>query len=143
VFDLKDLRARTHELANFVTDAAKVYGFDPGRLVAVGYSNGANIAASVLLLRPGTFHRAVLFRAMVPLVPETRPDLQGTSVFLSEGRFDPIIPAQQGERLADMLRKSGADVTIHIVPASHGLIVDDVRQAAAWLGDLLGAPVAG
>src|SRR6186997_2036988 len=75
VFDLEDLKFRTNELADFVTAAAQHYGFTLDNLVAVGYSNGANIAASMLLLRPEILHRAVLFRAMVPLIPDALPEL--------------------------------------------------------------------
>src|SRR5438093_4095070 len=71
VFDLEDLQKRTHELADFVVSAAEHYKIDIKHIVAVGYSNGANIAASILLLRPEVLSAAVLFRAMVPLVPET------------------------------------------------------------------------
>src|SRR5881398_623599 len=75
VFDLEDLKKRTHELADFVVSAVAHYKIDIENMIAVGYSNGANIAASLLLLRPEIFPAAVLFRAMVPLVPETQPDL--------------------------------------------------------------------
>src|ERR1700752_2408177 len=78
VFDEQDLIQRTHELADFISAAAFRYGFKQSELIAVGYSNGANIAASMLLLRPGTFHGAALWRAMVPLVPETLPELKGS-----------------------------------------------------------------
>ncbi|HJX26089.1 MAG TPA: hypothetical protein VJ252_08025, partial [Chthoniobacterales bacterium] len=74
VFDLEDLKKRTHELADFVAASAEQYQFAADKLVAVGYSNGANIAGSMLLLRPETFRTAILFRAMVPLVPENLPD---------------------------------------------------------------------
>ncbi|MEX1159153.1 MAG: alpha/beta hydrolase, partial [Thermomicrobiales bacterium] len=90
VFDVEDLIARTYELADFVGAAAKQYGFDPGNVVAVGYSNGANIASSMLLLRPGTLAGAVLLRPMVPLEPDSPPDLSGTPVYLGAGRLDPI-----------------------------------------------------
>src|SRR5437588_9417037 len=85
VFDLEDLTRRTHELADFVADAATRYGFDPRNVIAVGFSNGANIAASLLLLRPETLAAAVLFRPMIPLVPETLPDLSRVPVFIAAG----------------------------------------------------------
>src|SRR5437867_3407347 len=99
VFDLEDLRRRTIELADFVAAASAHYGFDPDRVVAVGFSNGANIAASLLLLRPETVAAAVLFRAMVPLVPDPLPNLPGTPVLLSNGRLDSLVSAEETERV--------------------------------------------
>src|SRR5262249_16993263 len=81
VFDIEDLKFRTQALADFVASAASAYGFDPGKVIAVGYSNGANIAVSMLLLRPATLAGAVLFRPMVPFVPAVPPDLSGKPVF--------------------------------------------------------------
>src|SRR4051812_32053589 len=112
IFDLEDLQKRTHELADFVTSAAEHYKIDNQKIVAVGYSNGANIAASTLLLRPKTLSAAILFRAMVPLVPETPPDLASTSVCITAGSLDPIVPASNTKELADLLRAAGADVTV-------------------------------
>src|SRR5437764_8010712 len=92
VFDLEDLKKRTHELADFVISAAKHYKIDNKNIVAVGYSNGANIAASMLLLCPETLAAAILFRAMVPLIPESQPDLSSVRVWLGAGSIDPIVP---------------------------------------------------
>lgn len=133
VFDLDDLRRRTHELADFVAAAAAHYDRDPGQMIAVGYSNGANIAASTLLLRPGVLTGAVLFHAMVPLVPDTLPDLGGVPVFIGAGRTDPLIPAGQTEQLAAMLREAGAEVTLHWEPGGHTLSPAEVRAATIWL----------
>src|SRR3954471_19450896 len=102
VFDEADVIRRANELADFIRSAATRYDFDPNRLTAVGYSNGANVAAAVLLLRPGTITSAVLFRAMVPLTPETEPDLHGTRALICSGKRDPIIPLDNAERLAAM-----------------------------------------
>jgi len=85
VFDLEDLKFRTNELANFVIDASKTYNFDLRHIIAVGYSNGANIAASMLFLRPEILSSAILFRAMVPLVPQTLPNLNDKPIFMSSG----------------------------------------------------------
>jgi phospholipase/carboxylesterase len=136
VFDIEDLKARTHELADFVAGTAQKYSFDPANLVAVGYSNGANIAASLLLLRPETLRGAILFRAMVPLVPESFPDLSEVSVLIAEGNRDPIAPPEEGQRLADLFRDAGALVTLHLSNADHGLTNGDVTAAKGWLAQL-------
>src|SRR5437867_5312003 len=93
IFDLEDLKYRTNDLADFVAAAAQHYGFAADNVVAVGYSNGANIAASMLLLRPEILSAAILFRAMVPLNPETQPNLSSVRVWIGAGSFDPIVPA--------------------------------------------------
>ena len=136
VFDLEDLRFRTNELADFVTTAAKHYGFALDNLVAVGYSNGANIAASMLLLRPEIMNRAILFRAMVPLIPDKLPDLSSLRVWIGAGDQDPIVPASETKRLAELLRRAGAEVTIRFARAAHGLTTDDLEAAHHWLGEL-------
>jgi glyoxalase family protein len=133
VFDLDDLRRRTHELAAFLAAAAERYGFDPRHLITVGYSNGANIAASLMLLRPEVLAGAVLFHAMVPLAPEMPPDLRGVPVFMGAGRADPLIPARQTEELARLLEEAGAQVTLYWEAGGHGLSPAEMRAAAAWL----------
>lgn len=132
VFDLEDLRFRTHELADFIGHAGVEYGVKAERLIAVGFSNGANIAASLLLLRPDAIGGAVLFRAMVPLVPEPRPDIPGTPVLLSNGRLDPLVSERETERLAGLLSECGASVTLAWQPAGHQLTQNDVQQARDW-----------
>ena len=104
VFDHEDLVNRTHELTEFVEQAVEEYDLDPNRLFAVGFSNGANIAASLLLLRPGLLAGAVLLRAMVPFEPETPPDLSGTPVYLAAGQADQMVPPENTERLAQLLQ---------------------------------------
>jgi predicted esterase len=133
VFDLDDLRRRTDDLATFVAAASEAYQFDPRRVIAVGYSNGANIAASVLLLYPQVLGGAVLFHAMVPLVPEELPDLRGVPAFMGAGQFDSMIPPRQTEQLAQLLRQAGADVTLHWEPSSHALNRAEVQAATTWL----------
>jgi predicted esterase len=133
VFDLEDLERRTHELAGFVERAAAHYGFEERRLVAVGFSNGANIAASLLLLEPSTLGGGVLFRAMVPLVPDPLSTVPGTPVLLSNGRNDPLVSLEETERLATLLRRAGADVTVALQPAGHELSSQDIIQAREWL----------
>jgi predicted esterase len=133
VFDLEDLKKRTHELADFVAASAKHYHFAAEQLVAVGYSNGANIAASMLLLRPETFRAAILFRTMVPLVPENLPDLSSARVWIGAGNQDPIIPPSETQRLVELLRRARADVTIRFLDASHGLTNGEIEIARDWL----------
>jgi predicted esterase len=136
VFDLDDLKYRTNELADFVAAAAQHYGFRTDQLIAVGYSNGANIAASMLLLRPEIMRRAILFRAMVPLIPDILPDLSSGRVWIGAGDQDPIVPASETKRLGEFLRRAGADVTIRFAQAGHGLTNEDVEAARDWLGGL-------
>ena len=112
VFDMEDLHRRTAELGDFVDAAAAHHGFDRARVIAVGFSNGANVAASLLLSRPKSLAGGVLFRAMVPFEPDVAPDLTGRAVLLCEGRLDAMIPVAQAERLAAILRESGADTAL-------------------------------
>ncbi|HZC04377.1 MAG TPA: alpha/beta hydrolase [Ktedonobacterales bacterium] len=133
VFDLDDLRARAHELAEFVAQAAMTYGFDPTKVVAVGFSNGANIATGVMLLRPETLAGAVLFHAQVTLEPEAALDLSGKRILLSAGRADPLVPQAETERLATMLRQRGASVEQRWQPGGHGLTQQEALAAQEWL----------
>jgi phospholipase/carboxylesterase len=136
VFDLEDLQKRTNELADFVEAAAQHYGFASDNVVAVGYSNGANIAASTLLLQPQVLSAAVLFRAMVPLIPDKLPDLSSLHIWIGAGDQDPIVPASETKRLVELLRRAGADVTIRFAKAGHGLTTDDLEAARHWLREL-------
>ncbi len=136
VFDEKDLKRNTYELADFVSAAAQHYEFPADKIAAVGYSNGANIAASLLLLRPKTLRAAVLFRAMVPLVPEKMPDLSSVRVWIGAGKQDPVIPTSETQRLVELLRSARAEVTIHFVNAAHGLTSAEVETASRWLSEL-------
>jgi phospholipase/carboxylesterase len=137
VFDHEDLVFRTHELAEFIKAASDEYGFDLGRLVAVGYSNGANIAASLMLLHPGLLWAAVLFRAMVPFEPEVVPDLSGIPVFLAAGRRDQMIPPQNTQRLVEILTEAGADLDVRWRDTGHGLNYEEVAEAKEWLSRVL------
>jgi len=133
VFDIDDLRARTASLAEFLEAAATRYGFETSRVVAVGFSNGANIAASLLVLNPGLLGGAVLFRAMVPLVPDAVTVTARTPVLLSNGRMDPLVAAGETNRLKDLLERFGADVTLEWQNAGHNLVEDDLAVARTWL----------
>jgi predicted esterase len=133
VFDEKDVIRRAHELADFIGVAATKYSFDPQSLTVVGYSNGANVAAAVLLLRPGVLTRAILFRAMVPLTPATQPVPTGARVLICSGKHDPIVQVENAERLASMLRQAGADVTLRFEDAGHQLVFAEIAEAKKWL----------
>jgi predicted esterase len=134
VFDIEDLRSRTIELAGFVAAAAAEYGFEAKRVAAVGFSNGANIAGSLVLLCPGVLERAVLFRAMVPLVPDPMPALPRTRVLVSNGRADPLVSEEETGRLVGLLKDAGAEVTLAWQEAGHHLVQDDLVRACEWLG---------
>jgi predicted esterase len=133
VFDVEDLKFRTQELAGFVAGAAAHYGFDPKRVLALGYSNGANIAASLLLLRPEVLEGAVLLRPMIPLTPEHAPDLAGVRVFAGGGLQDPIVRPEETERLAEMLRNAGAEVEVHWSRGGHELSAEELEKAREWV----------
>ncbi|MBL8978035.1 MAG: alpha/beta hydrolase [Gemmatimonadetes bacterium] len=140
VFDQADLARRTTELAEFLREAAERYRFPPERVTAVGFSNGANIAASILLREPGLLRRALLLRAMVPFEPEMIPDLSGTAVRIGSGRYDPIVPVANAERLATIFRAGGAAVDLDWREAGPELAPGEVEDAARWIGGAL--PVA-
>lgn len=131
VFDLEDLKLRSAELATFIADARKAYGL-PAPL-AIGFSNGANIAAALLLTQPDLLHGAVLFRAMLPFEPEPLPDLGSKPVLLLSGSSDQMIPAAAAKRLAEVLQTAGADLTYKALPTGHGLTQNDLVIAAQWL----------
>jgi phospholipase/carboxylesterase len=132
VFDLQDLARRTIELGDFVQEAAAQYGVDAGRVVAIGYSNGANIAASLLLTRATTLAGAILFRPMLPFEPEGPVDLHGKPILISAGRRDPLIPPDLTQRLADVFSLAGAAVTSSWYDTGHALTQADISDAAAW-----------
>jgi phospholipase/carboxylesterase len=133
VFDLEDLALRTRELGEFVDRARGHYGIE--KPVAVGFSNGANIAASLLLTRPAALAGAVLMRAMLPFVPRTLPALDRLPVLILAGAGDPLVPADNRDQLAKLLSDAGAAVTYEVVPAGHNLAPQDIAIAAPWLGE--------
>jgi predicted esterase len=151
VFDEEDVVRRAGGLAAFVGDAADRYGFDPHRVVAVGFSNGANIAGALLLLHPGVLRGAALFAPMVPLGSGTigggdrgawdgrLPDLSGVAAFLSAGRRDPIAPPESAERMAGLLHDAGAATELHWHDGGHALPPAHVGLARAWLAKLAAA----
>ena len=133
VFDVDDLKIRTEELADFIDAASERYDFSKKRLIAVGYSNGANMAASLILLHPHYLAAAVLFRAMVPFSPELIRDFSDLSVFIGAGRLDSIVPSGQAEELGAIFESGGADVTISWRQGGHELGEDDIQAAKNWL----------
>jgi phospholipase/carboxylesterase len=134
VFDIEDLKFRTHELADFVANASKVYGFDLRYVVSVGYSNGAT---SLLLLSPEVISSAVLFRAMVPFIPEKVPDLTTKNIFMGAGEYDPIVPQKQTEMLFRLFKEARASVILHWQKNSgHELGYDEILAAKDWLSNL-------
>jgi phospholipase/carboxylesterase len=132
VFDLDDLRIRTRELGEFLVRAAQQYGFDPSRVYAVGYSNGANVAASLLLTTPQLLAGAALLRPMVPFEPDPAPPLTSKPLLLSAGRRDPIVPPPSTQRLADIFTAAGADVTLAWQDAGHELVRRELDEAKRW-----------
>lgn len=133
VFDLDDLKFRTAELAKFVSDASSHYSFDLGKTIAVGFSNGANIAASLLLLNPQVIAGAVLFRPMLPFVPKPLPDLSEKKVVILSGQYDPIVSREQAESLFSLLENAGAKVEMQWQASGHELTQNDVQVAQKWL----------
>ena len=132
VFDLDDVRRRAGELAEFVAAARPEYGLERPP-VAVGFSNGANIAAALLLLRPGVLGGALLLRAMVPLVPNPLPSLDGVPVQINAGLADPIVTPEQSEALGALLRSAGAEVSLDWLEAGHDLGSKDLEIGARVL----------
>jgi phospholipase/carboxylesterase len=133
VFDVDDLKLRAAELADFVTAAAAHYRFDASRVIAMGFSNGANIASALMLVRPGILKGAILFRAMVPFEPDPMPALNGATVLISNGRIDPLVSPDETDRLARLLQRAGAGVEVHWQPAGHQLMPSDFAVAKTWL----------
>ncbi|MDR3462940.1 MAG: alpha/beta hydrolase [Beijerinckiaceae bacterium] len=131
IFDEADVRRRAHELADFVQAARAQYGI--GAPVALGFSNGANIAAATLLLRPDVLAGAVLLRAMVPLAQTPAVDLGGKPVLIVSGKTDPIVPTGHAGQLATLLSKANADVTSEMLPVGHHLTQADVTIANGWM----------
>jgi len=133
VFDPKEVRSRGEELARFIRAAISRYALNPQRIFALGYSNGANIASTVMFIEPGLLQGAILFRPMLVFEPDERPDLSGAGVFISAGRMDPIVPTTSVERLVELFEGSRAEVTLKWQLAGHNLLPSEVREAADWL----------
>ena len=138
MLDIEDLKDRTDELAGFVRRAAGEYGFDPAALVALGFSNGANVATTLLFRHPDLLAGAALLRPMLPYRPDPLPDLSAKRVLVDAGAADPMVPADQPPALADLLSEAGAEVTFQLSPgAGHGLVEDDLDALVVWFGEAL------
>lgn len=135
VFDVEDLKFRTEELKHFIDAAEGKYDFSRNKLIVIGYSNGANIASSLILLHPHYLAAAVLFRPMMPFMPDLIPNMSHLFVFIDAGRLDPIVPSGQVQELGALLESGGADVTISWHQRGHELGEDDVRAARTWLSE--------
>jgi phospholipase/carboxylesterase len=133
VFDLKDLRIRSHELADFIQTCSVHYKFDLERTIAIGFSNGANIAVSIFFLRPELFQGAILFRAMVPFIPNSLPNLLNKSILISAGLKDPIVSKTETENLYMLFQKTNANTTLKWQPSGHNLIQEDILVAKPWM----------
>jgi phospholipase/carboxylesterase len=136
VFDEEDLRRRADELAEFVVKASAAYGIEDRSLVAVGFSNGANIASAMLLERPGLLAGAVLLAAMVPYAEPQAADLAGTMVIISNGDRDPMIAPEVTQQLVSQLRERGAEVVELPHPGGHQIypaVLPEIRQIIADL----------
>lgn len=136
VFDVEDLKFRTEELTQFIKAASDRYGFSTEKLIAVGYSNGANIAASLILLHPHYLAAAVLFRVMVPFTSERIRDFRNLPVFIGAGDRDPIVPRSQPEELGETFESGGANVTLFWHRGGHELGNDDIEAAKTWLSEV-------
>ncbi|WP_199484525.1 alpha/beta hydrolase [Peribacillus glennii] len=132
VFDEEDLVLRTEELYGFLDSASKGYGFERSNIVAVGYSNGANIAGSLLFHYENPLKGAILHHPMVPRRGIVLPDMAGLPVFIGAGSNDPICPPQETEELALLLKNSGAQVDMHWEQFGHQLTRSEAEAAAVW-----------
>ncbi|WP_261303294.1 alpha/beta hydrolase [Paenibacillus andongensis] len=132
IFDEEDLIFRTKELYDFLDEAAVEHGFDRQNLVAIGYSNGANIAGSLLFHYPDALRGAILHHPMVPLRGIQLPDLSGIPVFIGAGRNDPICSPQETEELQKLLSEAGSTVAVHWEQAGHQLTRSEVEAATTW-----------
>ena len=133
VFDPNEVRSRSEDLARFIHAAVPRYGLNPERIFALGYSNGANVASTVMFIEPTLLQGSILFRPMLVFEPDECPDLSGAGVFISAGRMDPIVPTNNVERLVELFEAWHAEVTLKWQLAGHNLVPSEVREAADWL----------
>jgi len=133
IFDMEDLKLRTNELAEFILNSSSVYELELERIIAVGFSNGANIGASLLLRRPEVLSGAILFRAMVPFIPKVLPDLSNKHVLLSEGLHDPIVSREEAQNLLKLFTRTHSDAALEWQDSGHNLVQEDIVASRRWL----------
>jgi phospholipase/carboxylesterase len=136
VFDIEDLIFRTKELNEFLDEAAEKYGFDRDNIIAIGYSNGANIAASLLFHYQNAIKGAILHHPMVPSKGMDLPDLSGKNVFIAAGTNDPICSPMESAELESLLKNANAKVDLHWENRGHQLTMEEVEAAAKWYQEL-------
>lgn len=136
VFDEEDLVFRTKELHQFLDDAAVKYGFNRQEVIAVGYSNGANIAGSLLFHHEDSLKGAILYHPMVPRRGVVIPDLSSIPVFIGAGKNDPICPASETEDLSKLLSEAHAQVEVHWENQGHQLTHSEVAASKKWYDKL-------
>ena len=137
VFDQEDLKFRSLELSNFVKEAAATYNFNIDSVIVVGYSNGANIATSILLLGYFRFAGAILFRPMTPLIPSKLPNLKGVQVYIAAGKLDQSVPRIDTERLVAMIQSTNAEVTLKWEADGHAVSGEEIQDAKNWFDSKL------
>ena len=136
VFDMEDLRFRTNELYDFVNEAAKKYEFDRSNVIAIGYSNGANIAAALMYYKENALYGALLHHPMVPDHEAVLPNLSGVNVWIGAGHNDMMCPPEESNKLNAMLTEAGASVHVDWFNYGHQLTMPEVDAAKAWYQNL-------
>lgn len=132
VFDQEDIILQSGNMMAFLQKAAAHYEFTLQHTTFLGYSNGANIATSVLFLHPQIVQSAILLRPMLTLVPDIAPDLSGHKIFIAAGLHDGLVPVEHTNKLADLYRTYGAVVELAWLNAAHGLTREDIEKAKIW-----------
>lgn len=140
LFDEEDIKVRAEQLATFVVEARARHSLGDRPVIAVGFSNGANIAAATLQLRPDALRRAAIFSAMAPFTAPPGRDLHGARVFISNGDLDPMAPRPAADRLVAQLRAAGAEVEEHRHPGGHTITYEGVEAGHRWLSRSPSAP---
>jgi predicted esterase len=136
VLDQEDLANRSGEMDEWIASASAAYSLNLSKVVAAGFSNGANLAASMLLRGSSALRAGVLLSPMLPFTPDPLPDLAGHSVFIGSGKIDPLVPVKQVETLVDLFRRSGASTTLVWTPGGHGITGEEISAAKTWLEQL-------
>jgi phospholipase/carboxylesterase len=137
VFDQQDLKYRTAQLCEFLEESAGIHGFDPRRVIALGYSNGANIAASILLSGYKSLRHAILMHPMVPFFPNPLPDLGNTRILITAGENDPVVPRSNTSELEQIFTKAGAKVEMFWHGSGHNLTEQELQKAGLFAKTLI------